>query len=343
MKAVRFHEHGGPEVLRYEEVPDPKPRETEVLLRVKAVGLNHLDVWLRKGLPGVKVPLPKIGGCDIAGEVVAVGSLCSRITVGQRVLVSPGLSCGQCAACLRGDDNFCRDFRLIGGYAMDGGCADHVAAPEVNCIVTPANLTDVDAAAIPVAFLTAWHMLVGLARVKADETVLVMGAGSGVGTSALQIARLFGARTIAVAGTDEKLARARDLGAAAGINYATQNLAQEIRRLTDKRGVNVVFEHVGGSSWEALIPSIAMGGRLVTCGATAGHETKVDVRYLFSRNIAILGAFLGTKSDMLEVVARAAKGELKPVVDRVLPLAECAAGHRLLEERAAFGKIVLAP
>ena len=343
MKAVRFHEHGGCEVLRYEDVPDPTPRPTEVLLRVKAVALNHLDVWLRKGLPGMTIPLPKIGGCDVAGEVAAVGSLCSRVAVGQRILVSPGISCGQCAACLRGDDNRCRAFKIIGGYAMDGGCAEFVCVPEVNCIPVPDNLDYQGAAAVPVTFVTAWNMLVRQARVAAGEDVLVMGAGSGVGTAAVQIAKLFGARVIAVAGTDEKLAKAQALGADEGINYARQDLGQEIRRLTRKRGVDVVFEHVGGAMWQKLVPNIASGGRLVTCGASAGYEGSVDIRYLFSKSISILGAFLGTKADMLTIAGHLARGCLRPVIDRTLPLAECAEGHRLLEERAVFGKVVLLP
>lgn len=343
MKAVRFHEHGGPEVLRYEEAPDPTPRSTEVLLRVKAVALNHLDVWLRKGLPGMKVPLPKIGGCDIAGEVVALGAMCSRITVGQRILVSPGISCGQCAACLRGDDNLCRHFKIIGGYVMDGGCAELVCVPEVNCIPLPDNLDYPGAAAVPVAFLTAWNMLVRQAHLAAGEDVLVMGAGSGVGTAAVQIAKLFSARVIAVAGTDEKLAKAKELGADEGINHMRQDLGHEIKRLTGKRGVDVVFEHVGGATWATLIPSLAGGGRLVTCGATAGYEAAVDIRYLFSKSISILGAFLGTKTDMLDVVGHLQRGRLHPVIDRTLPLAKGPEGHRLLEDRAVFGKVVLVP
>lgn len=343
MKAVRFHEHGGPGVLRYEEAPDPTPRPTEILLRVKAVALNHLDVWLRKGLPGMKIPLPKIGGCDIAGEVVSVGTFCSRIAVGQRILVSPGISCGQCAACLRGDDNLCRGFKIIGGYVMDGGCADLVCVPEVNCIPVPDSLDYTGAAAVPVAFVTAWNMLVTQANLAAGEDVLVMGAGSGVGTAAVQIAKLFGARVIAVAGTDEKLTKATALGADEGINYARQDLAQEIRRLTGKRGVDVVFEHVGGATWQKLIPNIASGGRLVTCGASAGYEGSVDIRYLFSKSISILGTFLGTKGDMLTVVGHLARGSLRPVIDRTLPVAECAEGHRLLEDRTVFGKVVLVP
>jgi NADPH:quinone reductase-like Zn-dependent oxidoreductase len=343
MKAVRFHEHGGPEVLRYEDAPDPTPKPTEVTLRVKAVALNHLDIWLRKGLPGLKVPLPKIGGCDIAGEVVALGPACSRVKIGERIMVSPGWSCGQCAACLQGEDNFCRAYQIIGGYSMDGGCAEFVCVPEVNCITIPARLDYPSAAAVPLVFLTAWNMLVRRAHLKNGEDVLVMGAGSGVGTAAIQIAKLFRARVIAVASTDDKLAKAAGLGADAGINYATQDLAQEVRRLTGKRGVDVVFEHVGGTTWEKLIPTLAPGGRLVTCGATAGYESKVDIRYLFSKSVAILGAFMGCKADLLEVAQHMAEGRLRPVVDRTLPLSECAQAHRLIEDRAVFGKIVLIP
>jgi len=343
MKAIRFHEHGGPEVLRYEDVPDPSPKPNEMKLRVKAVALNHLDIWLRKGLPGVKVPLPKIGGCDIAGEVVEAGSLCSRVKLGQRIMVSPGWSCGQCAACLRGEDNLCRAYQIIGGYSVDGGCAEFICVPEVNGIVIPDRLDYPSAAAVPLTFLTAWNMLIRQARLKAGEEVLIMGAGSGIGTAATQIARLFGARVIAVASTDAKLGKAKELGAEAGINYASQDLGQEIRRLTGKRGVNVVVEHVGGTTWEKLIPNIAPGGRLVTCGASAGYDAKVDIRYLFSKSVSLLGAYMGCKADLLEVVRYMGEGTLHPVVDRTLPLAECAAGHRLMEDRAQFGKIVLIP
>ena len=343
MKAIRFHEHGGPEVLRFEDVPDPSPRPTEVKLRVKAVALNHLDIWLRKGLPGVKVPLPKIGGCDIAGEVAEAGSLCTRVKLGQRIMVSPGWSCGQCAACLRGEDNLCRVYQIIGGYTMNGGCAEFLCVPEVNCILIPEQLDYPGASAVPLTFLTAWNMLIRQARLKAGEEVLVMGAGSGIGTAAIQIARLIGARVIAVASTDAKLTKAKELGADTGINYASQDLAQEIRRLTGKRGVDVVVEHVGGTTWEKLVPNLAPGGRLVTCGASAGYDARVDIRYLFAKSVSILGAYMGCKVDLLEVVRYMGEGKLRPVVDRTLPLSECATGHRLMEELAQFGKIVLLP
>ncbi len=343
MKAVRFHEHGGPEVLRYEEVPEPSPSPTQVKLRVKAVALNHLDIWLRKGLPGVKVPLPKIGGCDIAGEVTVTGSACSRITPGQRIMVSPGISCGQCVACLRGEDNRCRAYQIIGGYSLDGGCADFVCVPEVNCIPIPPSLDDVAAAAVPLTFLTAWNMLIRQARLRPGEEVLVMAAGSGIGTAAIQIARLFDCRVIAAAGSEEKLVKAAALGADAGINYARQDVSGEVRRLTGKRGVDVIVEHVGGATWERLIPSLAPGGRLVTCGASAGFDARVDIRFLFSTGLSIVGAFMGCKSDLLEMQRYLAEGKLRPVVDRTLPLSECARAHQLLEDRAQFGKIVLLP
>jgi NADPH:quinone reductase-like Zn-dependent oxidoreductase len=279
----------------------------------------------------------------MAGEATEVGSLCARVKVGQRIMVSPGWSCGQCAACLRGEDNLCRAYQIIGGYSMDGGCAEFLCVPEVNCILIPDRLDYPGAAAVPLTFLTAWNMLIRQARLKAGEQVLVMGAGSGIGTAATQIARLFGARVIAVASTDAKLAKAKELGAEAGINYATQDLGQEIRRLTGKRGVDVVVEHVGGATWEKLIPHVAPGGRLVTCGASAGYDARVDIRYLFSKSVSILGAFMGCKVDLLEVARYLGEGILRPVVDRTLPLAECASGHRLMEERAQFGKIVLLP
>jgi len=340
MRAVRFHEHGGPEVLRLDDIGDPVPTAVQVKVAVKAVALNHLDLWLRKGLPGVRVALPKIGGCDIAGQVASVGALCSRMKPGDPVLISPGESCGQCAACLRGDDNLCRAYQIIGGYGRDGGFAEFICVPEVNCVPLPQGLTFAEAAAVPLTFLTAWNMLVQQARVRPGEQVLVVAAGSGIGTAALQIARLFGARPIAAAGSPEKLTRAKALGAEATIGPG-QDLLQEIRRLTGKRGVDVIVEHVGGATWDQLLPALAPGGRLVTCGATAGFDAKVDVRYLFSKQVSILGAFMGRKADLLEIVREVAAGRLRPVVDRTLPLAACAEAQQLLEDRKVFGKVVL--
>jgi NADPH:quinone reductase-like Zn-dependent oxidoreductase len=341
MKAVRFHTHGGPEVLKLEEIPDPQIDQNQVLVRIKACALNHLDLWLRKGLPGVKVPLPHIPGCDIAGEVAAVGGLCTRVKVGERVVISPGRSCGQCPHCLGGRDNLCPSYQIIGGYGLDGGYAELIAVPEVNVISIPASLTPVQAAALPVTFITAWNMLVTLGNIRSGQTVLVMGAASGVGVAALQIAKLFGANVIAAAGSDDKLAKAKTLGADDGINYHNQAIAHEVKQLTGRRGVDIIFEHVGGDMWKELIPIMAPGGTLVTCGATSGPIAETDIRYLFMRQLRLQGAYMGSKADLLIILPLVVAGKLNPVVDQVLPLTEAAQAHQILEERRQFGKVVL--
>ena len=341
MKAVRFHAHGGPEVLKLEEIPEPRIAQNQVLVRIKSCALNHLDLWLRKGLPGVKVPLPHIPGCDIAGEVAAVGELCTRAKVGEPVVISPGISCGQCARCLEGRDNLCPSYQIIGGYGLDGGYADLIAVPEVNVLPLPKGLDFIRAAAFPLTFLTAWNMLVTLGNVRPGQTVLVMGAGSGVGVAALQIAKLFGATVIAAASTSEKLAKAQDLGADHGINYRDQSIGQEVKRLTERRGVDIIFEHVGGETWKELIPILAADGTLVTCGATSGPIAETDIRYLFMRQLRIQGAYMGRKADLLTILSLVEAGKLKPVVDQALPLAEAPQAHRLLEDRRQFGKVVL--
>jgi len=341
MKAVRFHAHGGPEVLKLEEIPEPRIAQNQVLVRIKSCALNHLDLWLRKGLPGVKVPLPHIPGCDIAGEVAAVGELCTRAKVGEPVVISPGISCGQCARCLEGRDNLCPSYQIIGGYGLDGGYADLIAVPEVNVLPLPKGLDFIRAAAFPLTFLTAWNMLVTLGNVRPGQTVLVMGAGSGVGVAALQIAKLFGATVIAAASTSEKLAKAQDLGADHGINYRDQSIGQEVKRLTERRGVDIIFEHVGGETWKELIPILVADGTLVTCGATSGPIAETDIRYLFMRQLRIQGAYMGRKADLLTILSLVEAGKLKPVVDQALPLAEAPQAHRLLEDRRQFGKVVL--
>ncbi|MGH7479690.1 MAG: zinc-binding dehydrogenase [Candidatus Methylomirabilales bacterium] len=341
MKAVRFHAHGGPEVLKLEEIPEPRIAQNQVLVRIKACALNHLDLWLRKGLPGVKVPLPHIPGCDIAGEVAAVGELCTRVKVGEPVVISPGRSCGQCARCLEGRDNLCPSYQIIGGYGLDGGYTDLIAVPEVNVLPLPKGLDFIRAAAFPLTFLTAWNMLVTLGNVRPGQTVLVMGAGSGVGVAALQIAKLFGATVIAAASTREKLAKAQDLGADHGINYQDQSIGQEVKRLMEGRGVDIIFEHVGGETWKELIPLLAADGTLVTCGATSGPIAETDIRYLFMRQLRIQGAYMGRKADLLTILSLVEAGKLKPVVDQALPLAEAPQAHRLLEDRRQFGKVVL--
>lgn len=342
MKAVLFREHGGPEVLRYEDAPDPKINAGEVLVRVRACAMNHLDVWLRGGYPGRQIPLPRIIGSDVAGEVVEAGELATNVKPGRRVLIAPGLSCGLCQQCLQGRDNLCRLYNIL-GVLRDGGYAELVCVPAVNVIPIPDDLSFDAAAATPLVFLTAWHMLLDRAQLRAGETVLVLGAGSGVGSAAIQIARLFHARVIATAGSDEKLAKARELGANELINHAAQDIHHEVKRLTDKRGVDVVFEHVGTATWDKSVMSLAPGGRLVTCGATTGADARLELRYLFGRQLSILGSFMGSKAELLEVLKFVFAKQLRPVIDTAFPLAEAQEAHKRMERRELFGKILLRP
>ncbi len=342
MKAVVFDEHGGPEVLKYRDVPDPTPAADQVLIKVKACALNHLDLWCRRGMPGIKIPMPHISGSDVAGEVVSAGELVKAVRPGDRVMVSPGLSCGRCRACLCGEDNLCPQYDIL-GFRSAGGYAEYVVVPEENVIPISDKIDFNQAAAFPLVFLTAWHMLVTRAAVKPGEEVLILAAGSGVGMAGIQVARLFGARVIATAGSDEKLARARELGAEATINHNTQDVAEEARRLSGGRGVDLVFEHIGAATWEKSILSLAHNGRLVTCGATSGFAAKTDIRYLFSRHLTILGSYMGSKGELLEAYRFLEQGKLKPVVDRALPLEEAARAQQIMEDRKQFGKLVLNP
>jgi NADPH:quinone reductase-like Zn-dependent oxidoreductase len=342
MKAIVFSEHGGPEVLRYTDVPEPQINATEVLVRVRACALNHLDLWVRRGLPGINFPLPHIPGSDISGEVARVGELVTRVQTGDRIVLAPGVSCGQCAQCLSGADNLCRKYTNF-GYLRDGGCAEFVRSPEVNCILIPGDLCFDEAAAVPLVFLTAWHMLVTRAHLQPGEDVLVLGAGSGVGSAAIQIAKLIGARVVATAGSEEKLRKARELGADETIHHGKQKILEEVKRLTNRRGVDVVFEHVGTATWDLSVSSLAPNGRLVTCGATTGYDARLDLRHLFSKHLSILGSYMGSKGELYAVLQLIGQRKLHAVIDRTLPLAQCAEAHRLLERREQFGKIILHP
>ena len=340
MKAILFHQHGGPEALQHVEVPDPEPRPSEVLVRVRACALNHLDLWVRRGLPNVPIPLPHIPGSDIAGEIAKIGGEVTTVRVGQRVVLAPLVSCGKCPACIAGLDNRCRLATNL-GYMIDGGCAEFVRAPEVNCLPYPENLSFEEAAAIPLVFQTAWHMLVDRAQLRPGEDVLILGAGSGVGSAAIQVAKFFGARVITTASSDAKLEKARQLGADYVINHKTQKIREEVRRITNKRGVDVVFEHVGAATWDDSLASLALAGRLVTCGNTTGYDAKLDLRFLFSRQLSLLGSYMGVKSELHTIMKLVAAGRLKPVVDRTFPLAEAATAHTYLESGQQFGKVVL--
>jgi NADPH:quinone reductase-like Zn-dependent oxidoreductase len=338
LKAIRFHQHGGPGVLRYEDVPEPKLAPGEVLIRVRACALNHLDLWERRGLEHVRFPLPHISGSDVAGEIVESGAADSGA---RRVMLQPGVSCGRCAACLSGRDNECARYEVLGYLNHSGGYAELVKVPVQNVVPIPDGIDFVRAAAFPLTFLTAWHMLISRARLQRGEDVLVVAAGSGVGQAAIQIAALHGARVFATAGSDAKLERARALGAAEVIHHHDQDVAEEIKRLTNRRGVDVVIEHVGEATWAKSVRSLARGGRLVTCGATTGWKADLDLRALFGKQLSIMGSYMGTKGELLRVARFFFDGQVAPVVDRTFPLADAAAAQRRLEESQQFGKIVL--
>jgi NADPH:quinone reductase-like Zn-dependent oxidoreductase len=341
MKVARIHQHGGPEVLAYEDAPEPKIKANQVLVRVRACALNHLDLFVRAGIPGMKFAMPHVLGSDIAGEVVEVGELCERVKPGWRVALSPGLSCRQCEQCLTGNDNLCRRFTMF-GYAIDGGNTELLAAPEYSAIQIPDDLPFEEAAAAPLVFLTAWHMLMARAKLQPGEDVLVLAASSGVGQAAIQIAKMFQCRVIATAGGEEKLARARELGADYVIDHYGEDIAAEVKRITGKRGVDVVIEHVGTATWPKSLESLAPAGRLVTCGATTGFDAKVDLRFLFSKQWSLLGSFMGTMGELHQVLKFVFRKQLRPVIDRVYPLAEVRAAHERLERKEQFGKVVLA-
>jgi NADPH:quinone reductase-like Zn-dependent oxidoreductase len=343
MKAVIFKEHGGPEVLQYtEQAPLPSIKANEVLVQVRACALNHLDVWARGGLPGIEIPLPHILGNDIAGVVREVGELVTWVHAGDEVMLQPGVSCGHCIDCLRGQDNMCAEYDIL-GYRRDGGYAELVAAPGVNVIPKPKALSWEEAAALPLVTITAWHMLCTRAQVQPGETVLVHAAGSGVGSIAIQIAKLRGARVIATAGSDEKLLKARELGADEVVNYTSADWPKEVRRLTGKAGVDVVFEHTGAETWPGSLQTLRKNGRLVTCGATSGHDARTDLRQVFYRHLSLLGSFMGSKAEMLDAMRFIERGAIRAVVDRTLPLADARRAHELMEDRAQFGKLVLVP
>jgi NADPH:quinone reductase-like Zn-dependent oxidoreductase len=341
MRAVVIHEHGGPEVLRPETLADPAPGPGELLVRVRACALNHLDIWTRKGQAGRPVAFPHVLGNDIAGEIESANGI-PEFAPGQRVMLSPGISCGRCRVCLGGQDNFCRQYRVL-GYQVHGGYAELVRCPAANAIPIPDAIGFEEAAAFPLVFLTAWHMLAGRAGLRMGEDVLLWGAGSGVGMAAVQIAKVLGARVIATAGSEEKLAKARELGADVTVNHTTGDVVAEVRRVTFKRGVDVVVEHPGAATWERSILCLAQGGRLVTCGATTGPEGKTEIRHLFAKQLSLLGSYMGSKADLLDVARLFFDRRVRAVVHAVLPLAEARRAHVMMEASEHFGKLVLVP
>ena len=340
MRAILMEARGGPEVLKPGEVPTPEPGPKEVRLRVKAAALNHLDIWVRKGVASPKLPLPHILGADASGVVDAVGPGVTGFAPGDEVVVNPGLSCGHCERCLAGEDNLCAKYEILGEHRF-GAYAEYLVVPEVNLLKKPQNLSFEEAAAIPLTFLTAWQMVVDKLQVRPGEDVLVMAAGSGVSVAAIQIAKLFGARVIATAGSEEKLRKAKELGADETVNYTHPDWPKEVRRLTGGKGADKVVDHTGALYFEGAIRATANGGKIAIAGASSGYEGTLPFAHVFFRQLSILGSTMGSKSRLFPILRFVEQGKLKPVVGQVLPLEEAAEGHRLLEERRVFGKVVL--
>ena len=342
MKAVVFRRHGGPEVLESAEVPEPSLEPGQILVRVKACSVNHLDLWIRQGLPAYRIRLPHISGCDVAGVVERVGSGVTQVKIGDRVVLAPGFSCGQCEWCRAGEDSLCASYG-IRGAATDGGYAELAAANAADAIPIPASLSFEEAAAFPLVFLTAWHMLVTRARLQPGESVLVHAAGSGVGHAAIQIAKHLRATVYATVGSDGKVPKADALGADHVINYQQASFEERVKALTNGRGVDVVAEHIGPTTWEGSLRVLAKGGRLVTCGASSGPNVGLDLRYVFSRQLTLLGAMMGTRKELEAVAQLVIERTLKPVIDTVFPLQQARTAQERMHNRDVFGKLVLVP
>ncbi|WP_433623102.1 zinc-binding dehydrogenase [Halomicrococcus sp. NG-SE-24] len=342
MKAVQFTDHGGRDVIEYGEFPDPEPDRDEVLVDVKAGALNHLDVWTRRGLPGIDLDMPHVPGSDGAGEVVAVGEDVTRFEPGDRVALSAGVSCGECEYCRHGEHSMCVDFHLIGEHVR-GVHSELAAVPADNLLEVPEGVDWETAAAAPLVFQTAWRMLVSRGDVTPGEDVLVLGASGGVGHAAVQIADHAGATVYATGSSEEKLEHARDLGADHVVDYESEDFADRVRELTGKRGVDVVVDHVGAATWRDSLKSLAKGGRLLTCGATTGPNPETDINRIFWNQLQVIGSTMashGEADDALELVW---DGTFEPAIREVLPMSETARAHELLEEREGFGKVVVKP
>ncbi len=342
MRAILFHEQGGLDKLRLEDAPVPEIGPAEVLIRVRACGVNRLDLRVREGKVGVRVQMPHIPGSEVAGEVAGLGSQVTWLSEGQRVVVAPYLFCGRCEYCLAGEETMCIRGNIV-GLSANGGYAEYVSVPATNAVPIPDAVSYDDAAAVTLGALTAWHALVTRAGIRAGEDVLVHSAGSGVGSAGIQIARLSGARVITTAGSDEKLRLATGLGADYGINYSQQDFAQEVRRITNKRGVDLVLEHIGAGTWEKSAACLSRNGRVVICGTTGGDESNTNLWNLFAKQLAFVGSYGGTRAELRTVLTLVAEGRLRPVIDRVLPLEQAAQAQQLMEERAQFGKLILKP
>lgn len=342
MRAVRIHRHGGPEVLELDEIPTPRPGAGQVLVRVLACSVNHLDLFTRAGMPGVTLPLPLILGCDGTGEIAKLGAGVTRLQIGQRVVIEPGYSSGKSRADLDGNDHLAPDYQIRGEHS-DGVACEFVAIDAKYALPLPSGIDPVQAAAAPLVFLTAWGLLIERARLAPDETVLVLGGASGVGSAAIQIAKERGARVIATAGSEAKRALCRELGADAVVDHSQPGWEKEVKQFSDGRGCDVVVEHVGPATWDLSMRCLARNGRLVTCGGTTGAKVSLTLPHLFIKNLSVLGSTMGPRRALPVIFEHIRAGRYRPVVDRVLPMSRVREAHELLETRQVAGKIVLIP
>lgn len=342
MKAAFFRKHGGPEVLEIGEAPEPVVAAGTVVVGVRAVALNHLDLWVRRGIPGLALELPHIGGSDIAGTIEEVGPDVRGWSVGDRVVVNPSLWCGECDFCARGEESLCRSYRIIGEHVR-GGTAEKLRVPVSNLFPIPGSLSFEQAAAAPLAYQTAWRALAGRASLAAGETLLVTGGSGGVSTAAIQIGLHLGARVIVLTSGEENVVKCGTLGAHHVIDRLETDLAEEVRRHTDGAGVDVVLDSVGEALWSDCLRCLGPNGRLVVYGATTGPSVKLNLRHLFWKQLQIIGSTMASRREFEEVMDLVARGALQPVVHDVLPLEQIRTAHEALEEGAVFGKLVLVP
>ncbi len=340
MKAIYFNRQGDAGVLEYGELPDPVPAPGEVLIDVAAASLNHLDIFVRRGIPGLHIEYPHVPGSDASGVVSGLGEGVTDVAVGDRVLVNPSLSCGKCDYCIRGDASMCRTFGII-GESTRGTCCEKIVVPAVNAIKIPDHFPFEAAAAVPLVFLTAWRMLITRGSVRPGEHVLILGAASGVGTACIQIAKKAGARVYATASTGEKLDLCRRLGADVLINYQEEDFVKRVRAETGGNGVDICVDYVGNDTWVKSLKSLATGGRLLTCGATTGYAPQTDLRHIYFRQLNIIGSTMGSKNDLLAPLQFLFSGEMEPVIGRVFELKDTAAAHRLMEDRGVAGKVII--
>ncbi|MGD8697809.1 MAG: zinc-binding dehydrogenase [Gemmatimonadales bacterium] len=340
MKAAIFRQHGGPEVIEIADVPAPKPASGEVVVAVRAAALNHLDLWARRGLPGLELDFPHIGGSDFAGTITELGAGVEGPDVGDRVLANPSLWCGQCEWCRKGEESLCVHYRIIGEH-IDGGFAEYVALPAKNVLTIPDDLSFEEAAAVPLVYQTAWRGLISRGRLRPGETVLITGGSGGVSTAAIQIAKLAGAYVFAVTAGADKASRLEELGADVVIDRAQAEFSKEVWNATERRGVDLAFDAVGEAVWPDLLRALARNGRLVTYGATTGPRGQVEIRLAFWKQLQIIGTTMSSRSEFEEVMGLVFQRELEPVIDVVCPLEEARQAHERLEAGAQFGKIVL--